>query len=211
MDCGFAMRLCRFSHHMRSMLDCSSSFGALRSASHSGRATAAAEGHGAAHRQRADRQDQSRRARSQARTACSPCRRPTSRTPSPSTAPMLLALEQGTVTAQPPEFDAPGHLQGPAAPRGARPCRGGARSRSASSRSNGYTGWLDAGRHRLVGLDPRARGRRRAARHRPAGPALADQHARGRLQARRRRIRPLGLGACSTCRSAMMSGSERGT
>ena len=98
--------------------------------------------------------------------------------------PSLLALEQGSVTAQPPELDAPATFKGPLL----REVLGhveAAKVKISFTAVNGYTGWLTPDDIELVGLDPRTRGQRRAARHRPAGPALADQHARGRLQADR--------------------------
>ncbi len=90
---------------------------------------------------------------------------------------MLLALPQGSVTAQPTEFDKPATFKGPLL----REVLGyveAAKVKISFVAVDGYTGWLDARGHRFVRLDPRARGRRRAARAWAAGADLADQHAR---------------------------------
>jgi hypothetical protein len=90
--------------------------------------------------------------------------------------PALLALEQGTVTVQPREFDKPAIFKGPLL----REVLGrieAAKLKITVVAINGYSGWVSSRGCRRVRLDPRARGRRRSARHRPAGAALADQHA----------------------------------
>jgi len=100
--------------------------------------------------------------------------------------PTLVALEQGTVTVQPREFDKPATFKGPLL----REVLGhieAAKLKITVVAVNGYSGC------RSLGLDPCARGGRRASRHRPAGSALADQYARRRREARRGRTRPLGL------------------
>ena len=106
--------------------------------------------------------------------------------------PTLLSLEQGTVTVQPREFDKPATFKGPLL----REVLGhieAAKLKITVVAINGFSGWLSAGGYRPLGLDPRARGRRRAARHRPTGAALADQYAGRRREARRGWTRPLGL------------------
>ena len=106
--------------------------------------------------------------------------------------PTLLSLEQGTVTVQPREFDKPATFKGPLL----REVLGhieAAKLKITVVAINGYLGLARARGCRPVRLDPRARGRRRAARHRPAGSALADQYAGRGREARRGWTRPLGL------------------
>ena len=104
--------------------------------------------------------------------------------------PTLVALEQGTVTVHPREFDKPATFKGPLL----REVLGHIEAAKLKSRCGQRLFRLGRARGcRSLGLDPCARGGRRASRHRPAGSALADQYARRRREARRGRTRPLGL------------------
>ena len=108
---------------------------------------------------------------------------------------MLLGLEQGTVTATPPN-SAPATFKGPLL----REVLGrieAAKMKNYFVAVDGYTGYLTPEDVDSVGLDSRARGRRRAARNWPAGPALVGQYAGTRREAGRR-PQAVGSGECST-------------
>ena len=137
-----------------------------------------AEGHGAAHRERARSPRPIAVRSTRRRTACSPCRR--------SSFDKAFAFDRATLLALEARHGEGAAARSSTSPRPlrARCCtRCSAISRRRSVKVSfvavdGYTGWLKPGRHRPLGLDPRARGRRRAARDRPTGSALADQYAR---------------------------------
>jgi hypothetical protein len=118
----------------------------------------------------------------------------------------LLSLEQGTVTAQPPEFDAPATFKGPLL----REVLGhveAARVKVSFTAVNGYTGRLTPenidSSDWIVALEvngaPLGIGQQ--------GAPLADQHARARLQAGRNASCALDLGAVLyACRRRVTEG-----
>ena len=90
---------------------------------------------------------------------------------------MLLALPQGTVTLQPPEFDHPATFSGPLL-REVLGYLEAAQVRTNFVAMNGYTGWLDPDDIKSSDWILALVGRRRAAWSWAAGADLAAQHPR---------------------------------